>query len=280
MSRRVVEYLNIGCDQKVDLNPKPEGVTFLARLIPVVDIKTRIEQSPLDLDDIFTSGEILYSRRYKRKPFERFAARLGAKQIALGLVDSPELGWKDCEVTNSDLNSPSLVLSAKAQGLIQGIGLRGLHISLAHETDAAVALCATERYEEGQPANLIRIGTDICPASPFEIQAITRTSTFSEEELETAKLEEFPARYLAMCFSAKETVVKILETLPGWIWKEIEIHKVEGDSFKITLSGSAQERFEQIGAQSIVTNLIYKDHVGALAFSAALRAPIDRAYSR
>lgn len=273
MNREKVDYMNIGANQEVPL-VSPRGTIFLARLVPIADVWEKLNRSPEDTSLLFTADEILYSRRLKKRPYERFAARLGAKQIILGLIENPEIGWRDVEIINNEFSAPYLTFTGTAQRLVERTGVRGLHVSLAHDGNMALAFCAVEKYEESQRLRIARIGTDICPAAPFEMSRISRTTTFSERELDTARHQEFPAKRLAMYFALKESVIKILETLPGWIWQEIEVNELEG-RFHVALSGNAKERLEQMEAAEIITALLYKEEAGALAFSAAIRPELD-----
>lgn len=224
-----------------------------ARLLPVNPIRELMIASPETVPLIFKPEEIAYCLRYKVRPYEHFAARLGAKMIALGLLEGYAVDWHDAWVSNNQYNSPSL-LSDKSFD-------RRIHLSLSHESNMALVFCATG---EG----IMRIGVDLCPVEPFK-SPLNRRTTFNEEEIAAAVRQERPWERLAMYYAAKESIIKILETLSGWIWKEIAIHETDG-MFGINLSGSAKERLQQMGASKIVTSLMYREGLGALAFSVAL----------
>lgn len=225
-----------------------------ARLLPVNPVGELMIASPESVPLVFKPEEIEYCSRYKARLYEHFAARLGAKMIALGLFGDPTACWQDVWVSNNQYNSPSL-LSDKSFD-------RRIHVSLSHDNNMALAFCATGE-------RIMRIGTDICPAEPFQ-SPLNRKTTFSEEEIEAAVRQEHPWERFAMYYAAKESVIKILETLSGWIWKEIEVHEGSDGGFQIGLTGSAKERLEQMRATKIVTSLSYREGIGALAFSVAL----------
>lgn len=269
---RLAEFANIGSNQEVVIQGVERNVLLAARLVPINEVASKLQKFP-DTPLIFSPHEFLYSRRMKSKPYDRFATRLAAKQLALGLVNNTDVGWRDIEVVNNEYNSPSLVLSWEAQRLVNEIGIRGIHVSLAHEQNTALAFGVAEKIEPLHQPKVIRVGTDIAPVEPFETPTV-RTATFTEEEFEAARVQEFPARRLATYFAIKESVVKILEKLPGWIWKEIEIQD-QGGRFTINLSGGAQERLEEMGATTILTTPTYKEGVGALAFSTAVTKVLD-----
>lgn len=251
------------------------GVDLYARLVNVDKVEMTLKDSPNMVSSIFTLEEVAHSLKYKARPQEHFAARLGAKQVILELLGSNAIGWQDVWIRNNDYNSPSFVFSDVAQGPLNKKGIEAVHVSLSHEDAIAVAFCAVERGDYTLPTSIVRIGTDICSVRPFRTSLVRKT-TFSEEEMETARQQEDPAQRQAMYYAAKESVIKILEKLAGWIWQEIEVHEGDKGTFQIALSGSARERLDEMGAVEIVTSLSYQEDIGALAFSAALTHPLDR----
>ncbi len=251
--------------------PLGDGVNLSARLLYIDTVGRALRNSPSMISSIFTPEEISYCMRYRVRSDEHFAARLAAKQIVTEQLSNGTVKWSEVSVRNNDYKSPYFEFSDNARTLLDESGIQTAHVSLAHEDNIAVACCALEQGDYTRLTRIVRIGTDVCFDTPFKSTIIQRTTTFTKEEVEVAKRKEDPARRYAMYFAAKESVVKILEILSGWrSWQEIQVHEAEKEEFYITLSGSAKERLEQIGASEIVTSLSYREEFGALAFSAAL----------
>ena len=103
------------------------------------------------LNRIFTKGELKYSFNHK-SPHIHLAARFASKEAmmkALGTGLSRGIRWKDVEVVNKDSGKPEIILHGKAKDLAESMGIRGVHISIAHDEDYAVAQVMVEGALKG-----------------------------------------------------------------------------------------------------------------------------------
>ena len=119
--------------------------------IDIIEV-SRIEKQLSRGDDrfqrrLFTDREIAYCERKKFKGLH-YAARFAAKEAflkALGTGLGGGLSWKDVEIVNNEAGKPTLRLDGKARLLVEGLGLTGLHVSLTHVKDTAVAVVIIEK---------------------------------------------------------------------------------------------------------------------------------------
>lgn len=99
------------------------------------------------LERLFTPGEIAYCLRKKANAAESFAARFAAKEAtakALGTGISRGVSWKEIEVRREAGQRPTLHLSGRAARTAEVIGMKYIHLSLAHSRDMAIAVVVLE----------------------------------------------------------------------------------------------------------------------------------------
>jgi holo-[acyl-carrier protein] synthase len=111
-------------------------------------IKTMVEARSGDsLRDVYTNAEIELCRSSPNS-VERFATRFAAKEAtmkAFGLGwQADGLDWTDIEVTNDDVNQPSLLLKGEAELKAKKLGVQKVWLSLTHEENVGVALVILE----------------------------------------------------------------------------------------------------------------------------------------
>ncbi len=93
------------------------------------------------LDRLYTPAE----RRYcmaKPSPYASLAARFAAKEAvlkALGTGWADGVSWRDIEVLNDRAGRPRATASGRAKALMKRAGVSGIHVSLSHDTDYAIA---------------------------------------------------------------------------------------------------------------------------------------------
>ena len=90
---------------------------------------------------IYTEREIAYVQR-KANKYERYAARFAAKEAgmkALGTGWRGGIQWKDFEVVNLPSGRPTLLLHGEAERIAQQMGVTGIHLSLTHTAENALA---------------------------------------------------------------------------------------------------------------------------------------------
>lgn len=98
------------------------------------------------LDRVFTGVE---QERCGEGPAcdERYAARFAAKEAvmkAFGTGWGSGVNFADIEVRTADNGRPHVTLSGGAERLASQRGITGIHISLSHERDNAIAFVVLE----------------------------------------------------------------------------------------------------------------------------------------
>lgn len=98
------------------------------------------------LKRVFTPDEIAYCLRHQN-PAPSLSARFSAKEAvikALGVGWQPGMRWVDIEVLRAPGGKPSLVLHGATAQVAERLGITGLHLSLTHESDRAMAFVVLE----------------------------------------------------------------------------------------------------------------------------------------
>lgn len=98
------------------------------------------------LNRIFTEGELKYSFNHK-SPHIHLAARFASKEAmmkALGTGLRQGVTWKDIEVVNRDSGKPEITLHRKTKELAGSMGIKDIHVSIAHDDGYAVAQVVVE----------------------------------------------------------------------------------------------------------------------------------------
>ena len=219
---------------------------------------------------LFTEDEIAYCRRYKVRPEERFTTQyLGKQAVAtlLGLTPA-EMNWHDIVLTRSPFGAPQVTLNGVAKSAAQEKGLDYIPLSLSHETQSAVAMCTPDKTKNGVP--IVAVGIDVCTTTTFRPHLIE--GLFTQQEIQACMQGEEPGKQFALYFAAKESVIKIfqtLETFSGGIWKQIELQKDENGNYTLHFFDRAKKRAEEMGIGEVFTSLSFDKNIGALAVSIA-----------
>jgi holo-[acyl-carrier protein] synthase len=92
---------------------------------------------------VFTAGEVAYCRSRARMA-ESLAARFAAKEAFRKAVGAPPgIRWRDIEVVRED-GPPRLVLHGRARAVADRMKVRGVHLSLSHSGEYAIATVLLE----------------------------------------------------------------------------------------------------------------------------------------
>ncbi|WP_320169688.1 holo-[acyl-carrier-protein] synthase [Maridesulfovibrio sp.] len=97
-------------------------------------------------EKILTAGEL--KMLPAKNPVPYVAARFAAKEAAvkaLGTGFAEGITFQCIEVTNLESGAPQLVFSGNALERSQELGIKGIHISLTHGRDSAVAVVVLEK---------------------------------------------------------------------------------------------------------------------------------------
>jgi len=93
------------------------------------------------LNRVFTEGELTYSFNHK-SPHIHLAARFASKESvmkALGTGHSRGVTWKGIEIVNKESGKPEVMLHGKTRALAEAMGVRTIHVSIAHDDGYAIA---------------------------------------------------------------------------------------------------------------------------------------------
>jgi holo-[acyl-carrier protein] synthase len=93
------------------------------------------------LNRLFTETERDYCLR-RAAPYASLAARFAAKEAmlkALGTGWAGGIRWVDIQVVNDASGKPTAHVTGRAKELMSGLGVTGIHVSLSHEADYAIA---------------------------------------------------------------------------------------------------------------------------------------------
>ena len=96
---------------------------------------------------VFTEAEREYceGRRWK---FQHYAGRFAAKEAffkALGTGWRRGLGWREVEVFPGELGNPLMRLHGEARFAADRMGAQGLHLSISHTQQMAIAVVILTR---------------------------------------------------------------------------------------------------------------------------------------
>ena len=98
------------------------------------------------LERIYTPKEMAYCMR-KKNSAESLAARFAAKEAgakALGTGIAKGVNWREIEVTHLPGGRPTLIFHGRAAERAATMGVTGIHLSLSHGRDLAIAQVVLE----------------------------------------------------------------------------------------------------------------------------------------
>ncbi len=96
---------------------------------------------------VFTPKEVDYCKSMKF-PDRHLAARFAAKEAVgkcFGTGIGGGLGWKDIEITHSELGEPLVELHGGGLELAQRLGIREVRVSLSHTESYGCAVAVAEK---------------------------------------------------------------------------------------------------------------------------------------
>lgn len=97
---------------------------------------------------VFTEREIAYCQGRARQGVYQFAQRFAAKEAfskALGVgLREGGIRWREVEVLPDPRGKPEIQVTGRAAQLCEGLGVKGIHVSLTDEDNLAVAMVVLE----------------------------------------------------------------------------------------------------------------------------------------
>lgn len=113
----------------------------------VVDIARfadSLERTPELASRLLTDAERVLADGTPRPP-SSLAARFAAKEaVAKALGAPPGLAWHDAEVVVGEAGAPALALRGTVAARAEALGVRAVHVSLAHDGGLATATVIAE----------------------------------------------------------------------------------------------------------------------------------------
>jgi holo-[acyl-carrier protein] synthase len=108
------------------------------------------------LDRFYTQAERRACMN-KAAPYASLAARFAAKEAvfkALGTGWSDGVSWRDIQVLNDRSGRPRATVSGRLKTLMKRAGVTGIHVSLSHDADYAVAEAVLTRNRQARGKGL------------------------------------------------------------------------------------------------------------------------------
>ena len=99
-------------------------------------------RTPRFAERVFTDGERAYRESKGAAALQSYAARFAAKEAFLKALKTGwrgKLTWQDIEVVSDPDGVPTLRITNEAAILMARMGATGVHISISHTKDHAVA---------------------------------------------------------------------------------------------------------------------------------------------
>ncbi len=111
-------------------------------IVEVYRMRESMTRTPRFAERVFTEGERAYCESKGAAAFQSYAGRFAAKEAFLKALKTGwrgKLTWQDIEVVSDPDGVPTLKITNEAATLMERMGATGVHISISHTKDHAVA---------------------------------------------------------------------------------------------------------------------------------------------
>ena len=111
-------------------------------IVEVYRIRDTIARTPRFAERVFTTAERKYCESRGAAGPQSYAGRFAAKEAFLKALKTGWRGkitWHDVEVVLDEAGAPALSISNEAKKLLDSMGAKRAHLSIAHTTEHAVA---------------------------------------------------------------------------------------------------------------------------------------------
>ena len=118
-------------------------------IVKIDRIRRLLERYPGFKDKVFRAGEISYCGG-QSNPEQSYAARFAAKEAlmkALGTGWDGRINWLDIEVIQAGRSRPEIQAHGATKETLDRLGVSGIHLSLSHEKEYALAFVVLERQK-------------------------------------------------------------------------------------------------------------------------------------
>ncbi len=111
-------------------------------LVKISRVRTLVERwQERVLQRLFTEAERHYCLK-KASPYASLAGRFAVKEAILKAMGTGWIGgirWVDIQVLNDSAGRPVATVEGRTRDLLCDAGVTGIHVSLSHDSDYAVA---------------------------------------------------------------------------------------------------------------------------------------------
>ena len=110
-------------------------------MVNIGNMRAEIANNPSFVKDVFSSAEGEWCEAYFDSS-ERYSSRFAAKEAfykALPHRIQNKVGWLDVEIIAGSNGKPEIVPSKKCKSLLKQMGVKGIFLSIAHESGLAIA---------------------------------------------------------------------------------------------------------------------------------------------
>lgn len=110
-----------------------------------------LERTPALAGRLFAPGELVRHPQGGPLPVRSLAVRFAAKEaLVKAFGGAGGMGWHDMRVLQDDAGKPAFALSGGAAELAENLGVTGLHLSMSHDGDVAIAYVVAEGESHGR----------------------------------------------------------------------------------------------------------------------------------
>ena len=105
-------------------------------------------RTPRFLERVYTAAERAYCESRGAVAAQHYAARFAAKEAALKALQTGWRGgisWQDVEIHSRESGAPFLTFAGEAKYLFEKSGATGVHLSMAHTSEHAIAQVILEK---------------------------------------------------------------------------------------------------------------------------------------
>jgi holo-[acyl-carrier protein] synthase len=117
-------------------------------IIEVERIKQSLSGTPAMKKKLYSTDEQEYCEQRRTGIYQCFAARFAAKEAffkALGTGYRYGMAFHEIEVVNDELGKPFIKPHGKVQEFLKKNGITGVHLSISHVKNTAVAMVILEK---------------------------------------------------------------------------------------------------------------------------------------
>jgi holo-[acyl-carrier protein] synthase len=117
-------------------------------MIEVSRIRETLARTPRFVERVFTEKERTYCDSKGVAAPQHYAARFAAKEACLKALRTGwrgSIAWHDVEISNDEKGAPLIEIKGEAKKVLDSLKATGVHLSLSHTTEHAIATVILEK---------------------------------------------------------------------------------------------------------------------------------------